>query len=37
MDSQQMFDLISNAIGAICIIGLAILVILFIIAKIKKK
>ncbi len=37
MDSQQIFDLISNVIGAISIIGLAILVILFIIAKIKKK
>ena len=37
MDSQQIFDLILNVIGAISIIGLAILVILFIIAKIKKK
>ena len=37
MDSQQIFDLISNVIGAISIIGLAILVILFIIDTIKKE
>ncbi len=37
MDSQGIFSLIFSGSGTICVIGLVILVILFIVAKIKKK
>jgi DMSO/TMAO reductase YedYZ heme-binding membrane subunit len=37
MNSQAMFDLIYNVSGTISIIGLIVIVILFIVSKIKNK
>ena len=37
MDAQGMFDVIYNVSGTISIIGLIVIVISFIIAKIKNK